>query len=142
MFMKRFLLIIALGLTLALTTSSAPQTPTRCNYCGDSGGVVVGYNYYGPVFGPCSACGGTGVVWVYSTPSQPSHNNNPTFRGDSSDGWRTNGAIYLTRVISKSKDKFDSYKKGSKIAVKYNGSYIVVNDSKFVKINNIDYYGI
>lgn len=74
--MKRFLLIIALGLTLALATSSAPQTPVRCNNCGGSGGVVVGYNYYGPVFGPCPACGGTGVVLVYP---QPNPNSNPSF---------------------------------------------------------------
>lgn len=139
--MKRFLLIFCLGLILALSTSASPQTPVRCNNCGGSGGVVMGYNYYGqPVFGPCPICGGTGAVMVYPQPSPNS--NNVVFKGDNSDGWIKDGSVTLTRVESKSTDTFDLYKKGSKRAVKSRGSYIEINSGKFVKINGIFYYAI
>ena len=78
--MKRFLLIIGFGLILAIATSASPQTPVKCGNCGGSGGVLIGYNYYGPIYGPCGACGGTGVVWVYSTTTPaptPTPNPNP-----------------------------------------------------------------
>lgn len=148
--MKRFLLIIGLGLILAIATSASPQTPVRCGNCGGSGGVLIGYNYYGPIYGPCGACGGTGVVWVYSTTTpaptptpNPNPNSNIIFRSDKSDGYISIGQITLTRASGVT-DKFDGYKKGSGKYVKLGtNNYKLVNgNTKFVKINNVDYYTI
>lgn len=133
------ILIISLFFVGYTSLSNAQQyivVNQACAYCGGYGVVA---SPYGPMY--CPNCGGTGVVQVtvpnpnYNQPS----NNRPSFKSENSDGYIRQGEIYLTRVVSKQKDKFILYTKGTNSYVKHNSNYIKLS-GKTVKINKIEYY--
>jgi hypothetical protein len=148
--MKKIFFVLVLISSLNVFSQQCPSCggygKLRCATCGGYGYVVgtVWNPYYGvyqQVQQPCATCRGYGYL-ICSTCGGSGRRQSPSFRSEQSDGYISIGDVYLTRVVSKIRDKFIGYKNGNSTWVKYGGNYIKVSGRNQVEIGNITYYGL